>query len=509
MTYLRLKGVVLSMLFFTSAAPLLGTVRSASTPVSGGGTLNYSVTSSPQTANCQEGSYRYTNFTYSGFSYVDSSGAASGTSDSIVVNTVGEEPVPEGCFPPPPSNFPFQYSLSLPNSAGLLFEIDNPGSNGSAALGTLIDPQYKVLSILYATPGNFSSDGFTNSTTNGTVTTIENDFTQGTSVTNGGGTPFISASLTLGTSTTSGNSAAFTEQISEATSISNASNSSGPNTVNHSQDLFLIWLNPEISALPVNADGSGGYTYSVQTPYQNGSIQPASIIEVTAETMQSQNGVTNIPLSILQRQYDAKTGQYDLPGLASICADQSQYVYNCSSGGQCGCVPGDFAGVLAIDPLVNTNTATSPMAFDTSGAAACMAPTTSNSCRYVPVLSSNGGGIQQYQPLSGPQCSGCNRPSNGYTQTDSTSTTETLIESATESISFSVKIGPPIFNSTHTTTMSWTDRESTGTINGTSNQMQYNLSSGTVGCYQDVLVYEDTVFHTFVTQQAPGNNSCP
>ena len=60
-----------------------------------------------------------------------------------------------------------------------------------------------------------------------------------------------------------------------------------------------------------------------------------------------------------------------------------------------------------------------------------------------------------------------------------------------------------------TTSWTWTDTESQGAINGTANQIGYTLSSNTPSCAQDILVFEDTVFHTFVTQQAPGNTTCP
>jgi hypothetical protein len=79
----------------------------------------------------------------------------------------------------------------------------------------------------------------------------------------------------------------------------------------------------------------------------------------------------------------------------------------------------------------------------------------------------------------------------------------------TESQGFTIKsglaVGPTLQS---TTTWQWQDSESSGSINGQSNQIGYSLSSNTVGCAEDVLAYEDTVFHTFILQQAPGNGSC-
>jgi len=498
------------------ATPLCSIAQTSKSINLGDITLMFDVTTTSGTTNCPiNGGSQPTSYTtaiYSNFSYIEAGVTTQLNEGYETENSWSIGPL-TNCYDPTPPVGENPLLITLPNGAPINFTMSGRGGY-SARIGSLLDPKYKVVSILYATPGNASSDSFTNTKTNGTVTTIGSNFQVGTSVSFGGGIPNIfSAGLTFGTSETTGQSNAFTETIANATSIGNASATSGANTINHSQDMFLIWLNPEVVLTANNLSTTTG-TYSLQTQYQNGSAELPSIVEVTAETMQPNNGVTNVPISILQKQYDVATGQYDLPGLASVCADQSQYVNNCSSGGQCGCVPSDFAGILAHNPLLNTDptlnatTATNPLNVDTSGVSACMAPVSTNSCRYVPVPSASGSSAQMSTLLSGPNCSGCNRPVNSYTQTDTTSNTLTLSESHSESIGYTVKVGPPVFNVTNTTTWTWTDMESTGTINGSANQLQYSLSSSTVGCYQYVLIYEDTVFHTFVTQQVPGNNSC-
>ena len=178
-------------------------------------------------------------------------------------------------------------------------------------------------------------------------------------------------------------------------------------------------------------------------------------------------------------------------------------------GGQCGCVPSDFTGILATDLLLNTTTATNPLIVDTSGVSACSVPTSSNSCRYIPVPSSSGSSVIKTTLLSGPTCQGCNRPINTFTQSDTTSTAQTFTEQTSQSVAFSVRAGAGVGPSlTLGTNFVWTDTESSGSTNGNINQIGYSLSSTTQNCYQDVLIYEDTVFHTFVTQLAPNNNSC-
>lgn len=378
---------------------------------------------------------------------------------------------------------------------------------------TFAVPQYKVASILYATPGTNSSDSYTNTTTAGSTTSIGSSLKEGTSVTFGFNWTGGGVGITFGTELTTGNNNAFTETFADASSLGNASNSQGLNTISHSQDLFAIWLNPLVTLYTTAANTN---TYAVNTTPSSetciggsSAAAPVDLVYVTAAAMLGTDGATTIPIGALQRQYDGCTQQYDLPGLASICANQSQYVNNCSEGGQCGCVPGDFTAILSKDPILNLTTADDPSSVDTSGSSACWTPTSSDSCRYVMVPTTSGGSTQVVETLSGPETQGGSRPTNQFTQTDSTQTVKTLSESTSETVGVTIHGGVaigPTFSSTETWT--WTDTESTGAINGTSNSLGFILSSSTVSCYEDVAVFEDTIFHTFVTQQE-NNGTCP
>jgi hypothetical protein len=98
---------------------------------------------------------------------------------------------------------------------------------------------------------------------------------------------------------------------------------------------------------------------------------------------------------------------------------------------------------------------------------------------------------------------------NSFTQTDATQTAETLSESFSFTTGFSWDVTLAGSGLKSANQFTWTDSESTGSVNGSSHQMAVSLSSGTVGCYGYVPIFMDTVYHTFVFQTEAGNNSCP
>lgn len=383
------------------------------------------------------------------------------------------------------------------------------GPEGSVSQSGTLYPQYKVVSIIYAPPGNYSSDGFTNTTTDGTTTGIGSSFQAGFTETFSTGFDFLGSGSTMswsfGLSATTGNTTEVTDTIAQATGVENASISSNPNAIDHTQDLIVVWVNP---AVTIVGTGSSAVTYGIGTQLQpSGTPEAVDTLEVTAKTMQANSsGASTVPVAILTPQLvDGQT----LPGLATICANHQYYPNSCTLANQCGCVPSDFTAILATDPLLGYSSTESPLNADTSGATACTNPTSTAKCRYVPIMTQNGGGVQVTELLAGPECSGCNRPVNSFTQTDSTQTTETLTESLAETVGYSweVKFAGSGLNSA--TQFTWTQTESTGSSNGSSHQMDVSLSSGTVGCYEYIPIFMDTVYHTFVFQTEAGNNSCP
>jgi galactose oxidase-like protein len=388
--------------------------------------------------------------------------------------------------------------------------------NGPPTETGVADPLFRVTSIVYAAPGNKSNDGFTDTVTQGTTTTIGQSFMQGMTTTFSLGGGFLgvgdSLSWSFGDTSTIGNSTAFTDTITEATGVANASNSTNPNAVNHGNDLFIVWLNPAVSITQTSPDT---FSYSTGTPPQvagdpnPGQPQEVDQIEVFASALlPNAQGLTTVPAAKLNQQ--TLNGQI-LPGLGHVCAKAPSYPLSCTLANQCGCVPADFAAILATDPLVKYTPTESPLNANTSTAAECTNPTAASKCRYVPIMLSTT--EQATEPLSGPDDAGGNAPVNTFMQSDSTQTAVTLNESQGYSVAFSwdLSLGIPKFASSdlkQQTMFTWTSSESLGETNGTAHSMTVSLSSSTVGCSEDILIFEDVVYHTYVFEQ-PAGTSCP
>jgi Galactose oxidase, central domain len=382
----------------------------------------------------------------------------------------------------------------------------------------ILYPAYRILSIIYAAPGNKSSDGYTNTTTTGSTISVGSNFAENVTTTYGISGSFLGIGGTLnwtfGNTTTQGNSAAVTDTISQATGIANASNSSSPNSINHQNDLFIICLNPAVS---FTQTGPTSATYSQGTQYQTtgdpnpGTPEALDAVEVYAQAMMpNAQGVTTVPAAILAPQ--SADGQ-TLPGLGSICANHPYYPNSCTLANQCGCTPSDFTNILNADVLLNYTSTESPLNANTSSAAECTNPASSATCRFVPIMTQSNPPEQVYQLLSGPDEVGGNTPVNSFVQSDSTQLTTTLTNSFATSVGYnwnqSWKILGNGLDMGSSTTFTWTSTESTGETNGEAHSMNVSFSSSTVGCYEYIYIYEDTAFHTYVFQQEPNNSSCP
>jgi hypothetical protein len=419
---------------------------------------------------------------------------------------------------------PFMPSVPVLSAAGKVLIAGGRNSSylssaeiylGPASEVGLADPTFRVVSIIYDAPGNRSNDGYTNTSTQGTTTTIANTFMEGTTTTFTIGGGFFgdgdSLSWGFGDTSTIGNSSAFTDTITEAIGVANATGSTSPNAINHQNDLFVVWLNPAVLITQTSYDT---FNYSNGTvPQQAGDANPGQPqevdqVEVYAQALSANaQGVTTVPAAILNQQL--LNGQH-LPGLGHICANHPYYPNSCTLANQCGCTPADFAGILATDPLLKYTPTESPLNANTSPASQCTNPLATASCRYVPIMLTTTEQVTAL--LSGPDEVGGNIPVNMFTQSDATQTAVTLSETQGYSVSFAwdASLDIPGFKSDlrQQNMFTWTSTESLGETNGSAHSMAVSLSSSTVGCYENIYIFEDIVYHTYVFQQ-PTGNSCP
>lgn len=374
------------------------------------------------------------------------------------------------------ANYPFSASVTKSNPA------QGTSFTAAAPVGK-VDPKYYVLSILYAPPGNKSSNGYTNSTTYGTTTTISQNFSASDSTTfsaaaglfgNGG-----TFGWTFGFATMTGNSEAFGWSVTDGQGVT--LDAAGPsNAINHSQDTFVIWLNPEITFEPTSSTATN---YGIGTPQQSSSDpnpgSPQSMDTVTVSVAELKNP-SLIPASVLGPQH-LPDGEV-LPGLSDICANPS------------ACVASDFTAIVNSDPLVNFSPTENPTSVNGT-----------NNTRFVEIYSS--------EPLSGPPYSGADPVVNSWNATDSSQTTDTWTGGYSYTAGLTTGGGFSILGFgltvTNTDTLTWSYSESVGETNGRSHEMGITLESSTVACSEDVAVFEDTVFHTYAFQQPTGNTTCP
>jgi hypothetical protein len=398
-------------------------------------------------------------------------------------------------------------------------------ANPTHNLGTnSFNPSVQVVSILYTPPGDKSTSGYTNATTNGTTTSVGSSFQQSYGIEFSGGTDFEvfngGGSIGYKWTTQTGNTTSYQTTLTNQaglTALANTRNQYNPNHLdmpNRLWDTFALLLNPLITTVSDDADNILGYSAGIRPIDSLGSETQADIVQPVATDMI--NG-TIYQATLNPRPLPSVGGvTYYVPGLASICKNLIQSEYNngtCTLADQCGCQKSDFSTVLAQDALLrwNSNSLTanpmpgyeSPVDADTSGSA-CMNPNSSLSCRFIPVPVSSTNPAPQIVELNYANA-------NSFTQTDSTSTSKTFQEQQSYTISLSEYFSWKIvanFKLTETNSWTWTDTESTGEINGTANAMNINLQTDNPGCDELNYVYEDTRYHTFVVQSPQNVSAC-
>jgi len=346
-----------------------------------------------------------------------------------------------------------------------------PGCSFDPILTGQFMVSYSILSVLYAAPGNASSNGFSSATSNGTTTSISQTFAEGTTtVYDGSASVFgVSAGVSFGISQSSGEGASASFQVTYQQG-SGDQILSNRQAIDHTQDQIFLWLNPQVTlTADIFTGAPNGATYTVGPP----TGLPMDILNVNVAGLQNPS---MIPLETLLPQ--TPEPGVTLPGLANICLHHLP-PSECTQQNACGCVPSDFTAILAADPLIGKSETTPPSQIGTN--------------RYT---------LLTFEPLEGPQQQGAEPVRITYNITDSNVTSETFTQTTSETDSYTTTSGINIpflfsFSMSNTDFFTWTNSQSEGGSSGTAHTATVTLGSSNVDCMVDVDIYEDTVYHTF------------
>jgi hypothetical protein len=557
---LKLALVLIAIALATATAASAQTYNyPESSPVSGGGTLNWTL--SEQMGYCGS-EYQDVTDTFENFSYTPATGSATGLSGSIYYlygcdagwgNVQGGWDGPGGGD----NELDLTYTYCTVDFDAYI------GGGGNASLDcpaldtSTFVPAYKVTSILYSPPGNQSSQSYTSATTNGTTSSVANSFSSEASYSFSGGA-FLDGLFGAGGGASFsyknsfGNTDSYTQQWVDASGVTTVANTSslynpppisgGPpaDAMDPYLDTFEVWLNPYVSVESYGTTNPVPVSYNVYSnpiTLDGETAHLADVLPIVAWTMLSVPGIeestlnpegssaaSSIPVGYLVPQPVPQENGPNvyLPGMGAICANNAAYTETlqdnnngisnpgiCTQGNQCGCAPSDFAGIEALDPLLGYNSTTyraspgngtvSPLAYDNSGASVC--------------------GENQpagYTIPSGSDCRYVIVPSSGtnipipmplgpgqkFSQTESDTYNSTLSTNTSNSYSVGLFSQVGFFGATlkKSDTFSWTDSESSGTSTGNSNSLNVTLYTTNPDCSESVSLYEDTLFHTYAFQ---------
>lgn len=180
-----------------------GQTQTVSIPA-GSGTLTYHY--QVQSGNCGSGPTQTSAYMWSNFSFTPSGGGSTSLGGSIFYLVQNPPCAPVGGWDSngQSSTNGNSNELAFSNdvivgdqSCAISFYASEGSPEGSANLTcvnpAIAYPKYKVTSIIYDAPGNRSVNGFVNSTTDGTRTSVGSNFETGSSTTYsyGGGLPWL------------------------------------------------------------------------------------------------------------------------------------------------------------------------------------------------------------------------------------------------------------------------------------------------------------------------------
>jgi hypothetical protein len=358
----------------------------------------------------------------------------------------------------------FTYADTLPGTRSVTFAATfSAGKGGSENVtnsasysvpGATGDPSYYIVSIVYDPPGNESKNGFTDSESNGSMSSITHSFSIATNTTFGGALGFLGAQWTFGVSNGTSNEQSFQETHSSGFG---SQISSTEQQIDHTQDRIYLLLNPCITIVQTGANSDIFHLATIGGA-------PEDILSLTVADMENPSASSDVTAECNPYTLEGFT----VPGVCNICANPS------------ACTAADFAPIVAQDLLA------------ASGASPI--PSDNGTNRYVLV------GSNSIMPGT----------ADTFMQTDSSVEAQTFTQTHSYSVGFT-KGGQftPVagFNISlnSSTTFTWTDSQSVGTSSGTSNEAQITLGSSLATCFAGINIYEDTVYHTFIPVWSNGS----
>ncbi len=338
-------------------------------------------------------------------------------------------------------------------------------------------PNFMIVSILYPPEGNQSSSSFTTTASEAVTASISRTFAVGNALSFSFGNFNFDKNFAIGPSISvnqsRGLSESFTVSISAAQSSTVSSNS---DFVNHYQDRFYLWLNP---LFVVTQTGLHSATFTVTTPTgPDGTLDPTDVLDFSAGELLNP---ALIPLAKLQ---PISFHGHTLPGLSSICA-HALPPDQCTTTNACGCTPDDFKEILMQDPLLYPFSANAT-------------PDKADIKRFSNLQTSiflDGGA-----PVK-----------NTFTITDTRTGAVSISEQQTVTTGFSfsdkfgghkndqgVLVGVTLGFQDNTTFM-FTNSAMLTVSDSLARAESITLGSSTSGCDEFLDIYEDEIFHTFIT----------
>jgi len=425
------------------------------------GKLSNTLISTTRYPGCEGGSYWER--IYGDWVYKDSSGVAhsfgSGTSEWW--QYVGDGPCESYC-----NNF------NAWSTDGKGYYLQTNCSTGTISIEATVFPKYHILSLLYDAPGNQSSNGFTDTTFYGTTNSIGSSFSSGVTLT------FTATGGIFGLGSGYSTSVGFTEGYGTTNAFTNTFYSgqgltlkSTRNPIDHTNDTFWLWLNPEVA---ITQTGASAASYLVSPP--SGQVMDA--VRVSVAEMQNPS---TIPLAVLE---PITINGVVYPGLSNVCAHPLP-PSQCTQANACGCVASDFSHILGTDPIISISGNTPPSQTDSK--------------RYFPLNPS---------PSPFPYLE--YGTTDTITVTDASQSSQTQTETSQYQTSYSTIWGSsstatPVDWTLQwrlTDTFTWTQNVSLTNFSGTQHQMTLILGTSTSGCDAAIDVFEDYDYHTFVESYA-------